>query len=738
MMDKQQPRTIRRMDYAPPPYWVDSVDLRFELGDTQTLVYSTLQLHRNEAVDAPQPLHLVGERMELVELVLNGVTLGLGDYLLSARGLTINQVPDQCELKIVTRLEPHLNTALEGLYRSGDMFCTQCEAEGFRRITYYPDRPDVMARFTTTIVADKAEFPILLSNGNLVERGELDDGRHWVRWEDPYPKPSYLFALVAGDLGCLEDRYTTRSGREVTLRVYTEHDNVGQTEHAMESLKRAMAWDEEAYGLEYDLDIYMIVAVGDFNMGAMENKGLNVFNTQYVLASPQTSTDTDFENVEAVIGHEYFHNWTGNRVTCRDWFQLSLKEGLTVFREQQFSAAMGSAAVKRINDVRILRTHQFPEDAGPMAHPVRPDQYAEINNFYTTTIYNKGAELIRMYHTLLGEQGFQRGLKLYFERHDGQAVTCDDFLAAMADANDVDLTQFGRWYSQAGTPVVAVEADYDAAAQTYTLTLRQSCAPTPGQPRKEPFHMPITVALIGPTGAPLVVAREDDDSASVEHVLELRENEQRFTFRGVAQRPVPSLLRGFSAPVHLEFDYTPDDLAFLFAHDDDPFSRWEAGQRLMVDLLLSWLNDGRGPVPAPLLKAVRQTLADTALDPAFVAEALTPPSEAYLAEQVEIVDPQAIHEAREHLRGELANHLAELWDETYRRLHALGETADAGQRRLRNRSLDYLAARGQADSYCQEQHRGATNMTDKIAALSLRGDTDSKDADAGRERRRSV
>lgn len=738
-MTDTQPKAIFRKDYTPPAYLVDTIDLNFDLGEEYTYVRSRLRLERNPDVE-PQPLHLHGEKMELIELKLDGLKLQLDDYLHTAEGLTIHRVPERFEIEVVTRLQPHLNTSLEGLYKSGGIFCTQCEAEGFRRITYFPDRPDVMARYTTTISAPKDKYPVLLSNGNPVARGDHGDGRHWVRWEDPFRKPSYLFALVAGDLDCRRDTYTTASGRKVRLEIYTEHGNIDKTAHAMESLKHAMRWDEETYGLEYDLDIYMIVAVGDFNLGAMENKGLNIFNTQYVLASPATSTDTDFENVEAVIGHEYFHNWTGNRVTCRDWFQLSLKEGLTVFREQQFSASTGSAAVKRINDVRILRSHQFAEDASPMAHPVRPDQYVEINNFYTSTVYNKGAEVIRMYHTLLGEQGFRRGMDLYIQRHDGQAVTCDDFLAAMADANGVDLSQFSRWYSQAGTPLVQVEEHHEPETGHYTLTVRQSCPPTPGQPHKEPFHIPLTVALIGQDGKPLPLRLEGEaQAAGTERVLELREAEHRFRFSDIAQRPVPSLLRGFSAPVRLEFPYSDDDLAFLFAYDNDPFNRWEAGQRLMVKLLLQWLETGVATVPQQLVDAARRTLELPELDPAFVAEALTLPSEGYLAEQVAVIDPIRIHNSREQLRRQLAEALRELWQAHYERLAARPASADsdggAGARRLKNLCLDYLASRNDdyARALCERQYREADNMTDKLAALSLLADTETKVAETALE-----
>jgi aminopeptidase N len=735
IMTDQQPKPIVRQDYQPPAYRIDAVDLEFDLGEEETVVRSRLQISRGEGEQ--QPLRLNGEGLELLELRVDGKELRPDDFLRTAQELSIARLPERFELEIVTLIKPQLNTALEGLYKSGGMFCTQCEAEGFRRITYFPDRPDVMTRFTTTIIADRERYPVLLSNGNLIERGEAANGRHWVRWQDPHRKPSYLFALVAGDLARRAGTFVTASGREVKLEVYTEHENLDKTEHAVESLKRAMRWDEQAYGLEYDLSIYMIVAVGDFNMGAMENKGLNIFNTQYVLAGEQSSTDTDFENVEAVIGHEYFHNWTGNRVTCRDWFQLSLKEGLTVFREQQFSAAMGSSAVKRINDVRLLRAHQFAEDAGPMAHPVRPDQYLEINNFYTSTIYNKGAEVIRMYHTLLGAEGFRRGMDLYFERHDGQAVTCDDFLAAMADANDTDLTQFGRWYSQAGTPILQVRDEFDAADNTYTLHVRQSCPPTPGQNVKSPFHLPLTLALFGPDGQELPL-RLDGEShgAQTQRVLELREAEQRFRFVDVPTRPLPSLLRGFSAPVRLDYPYSDEQLAFLFGHDSDPFNRWEAGQRLMIKVLLAWLERGVDAAPAELIEAARQTLEHPDLDAAFIAEALTLPSESYLTEQVAVIDPVGIHNSREQLRKQLGTVLRPQWEALYQRLsQSNGRTGDgeaAGRRRLKNLCLEYLMSQtdARAGELCLRQYREAQNMTDRLAGLSLLADTDTEAADA--------
>ncbi len=725
-------RTVRLADYTPPAYTIDAVDLEFELGEEFTTVSSQLQVRRSHGTDAA-PLRLDGENLELVSVRLDGEVLPENAYKVDAEGLTIPEVSERFQLEIVTRIRPQENTSLQGLYTSGGMFCTQCEAEGFRHITYYLDRPDVLARFRTRIVADKTRYPVLLSNGNCIGRGELDDGRLWVQWEDPFPKPAYLFALVAGDLACREDTYTTASGREVKLEIYVRPEDLDQTAHALEALKHSMRWDEETYGLEYDLDVYMIVAVGDFNMGAMENKGLNIFNTQYVLATPDTATDNDFENVVAVIGHEYFHNWTGNRVTLRDWFQLSLKEGLTVFREQQFSAAMGSAAVKRIEDVRILRSHQFPEDAGPMAHPVRPEEYVEINNFYTPTVYNKGAEVIRMYHSLLGTDGFRRGLDLYFQRHDGQAVTVEDFKSAMEDANGRDLTQFGRWYSQAGTPVVEARDNYDAAQQRYTLTLRQSCPPTPGQRDKASFHIPVAMGLLGTDGAPLPLRLEGEAAAAdaTTRVLELTEREQQFVFTDVPERPVPSLLRDFSAPVKLDYPYDDEQLAFLFANDEDPFNRWEAGQRLLVKLLMSWIAAGRaGALPESVVEAFTKTLADERLDRAFVAEALSLPAESYLAEQFEQVDPVLVHEMRETLRLALRDALREQWEACYHanntnEPYALTDEA-IGRRALKNLCLHYLLTKDGNEllSLAEAQYRKADNMTDRLAALSLLADFD--------------
>ncbi|UEM04022.1 aminopeptidase N [Skermanella rosea] len=735
-MDKSTPQAIHLKDYAPPPYLIDTVDLAFDLGEEVTRVRSRLAIRANPNAASPAgTLVLDGQDMRLVSVALDGRTLDPPEYSVGPESLTIPGPPEAFSLEVVTELKPQENTSLSGLYRTSGNFCTQCEAEGFRKITYFLDRPDVMARYRTTITADALKYPVMLSNGNLVASSKMEgDGRHTVTWEDPFAKPSYLFALVAGVLVHVEDTYVTRSGRTVTLRIYVEPGNQDKCGHAMASLKKSMAWDEEVFGLEYDLDIFMIVAVGDFNMGAMENKGLNVFNTKYVLAKPETATDTDFLGVEAVVAHEYFHNWTGNRVTCRDWFQLSLKEGLTVFRDQEFSSDMHSRPVKRIADVQRLRAAQFPEDSGPMAHPVRPDSYIEINNFYTTTVYEKGAEVVRMIHTLLGADGFRKGMDLYFQRHDGQAVTCDDFVAAMEDATGKDLGQFRRWYSQAGTPELAVTGEYDAAARTYRLTVRQSCPPTPGQPTKLPFHIPLALGLLDPSGAdiPLRLAGEPGP-AGTSRVLDVTEPEQVFEFVDVPRQPVPSLLRGFSAPVKLRAPYTDDDLTFLMAHDGDAFNRWEAGQTLATRLLLDLVADRAENRPLELspgfIDAFSRIIRDPDLDPAFAAQALTLPSEGYLGQQMPVIDVDGIHEVRTFARRAIAGRLRDDLLATYR---AMGgnepfsiDAAAIGRRALKNLALGYLMALEDAEAVelCVGQFHNAQAMTDVIAALGLLADT---------------
>jgi aminopeptidase N len=723
------PRTVYLKEYSVPPYLVKTVDLHFDLREQGALVSTVLEIYRNPDDDSLQPdLQLNGVDLELLELSLDGSPLGEQDYELDSDGLRIPGLPEAFILQSVVKISPETNTALEGLYQSSGNYCTQCEAHGFRKITFYLDRPDVMAVFTTTIEADRVRYPQLLSNGNPVSQGEKDNGRHWVKWHDPHKKPAYLFALVAGDLAITEDAYTTQSGREVALRIYTEHYNADKTAHAMRSLKKAMRWDEECYGLEYDLDIYMIVSVDDFNMGAMENKGLNVFNSKYVLAQPETATDTDYINIEAVIAHEYFHNWTGNRVTCRDWFQLSLKEGLTVFRDQSFTADMTSLAVKRIDDVRALRTHQFAEDASPMAHPVRPASYIEINNFYTLTVYEKGAEVVRMYQTLLGREGFRRGMDLYFERHDGQAVTTEDFRAAMADANHVDLSQLQRWYDQAGTPEVHVADDWDESSGHYTLHMKQSCPATAEMETKAPFLIPIEIGLLGTNGQALdLQLPQEQGVADKTRVLSLTQAEQSFTFVNISERPLPSLLRNFSAPVKVHYDYTDAQLAFLISHDSDDFNRWEAGQRLSVRALQGIIEDiqanQESEINEHLREAFSQLLDQKEADPALLAEAMLLPSEGYLAEQMEVVDVDAIHAARERLRYGLADTLQAQWQEVYQASQTGNEyglsPAEMGKRRLRNCALNYLLALNtdQIRQTAVQHYEQAQNMTDTMGAL---------------------
>ncbi len=733
-MSEAAPKTIYLKDYAPPPFLVDEVDLRFELGEETTRVRSRLKMRRNpDSSEEKQHVVLDGIGLALNIIQLNGEPLEPDRYVISDESLLIRGVPDGFTLETETRLKPQDNTALEGLYKSGDIFCTQCEAEGFRKITWFPDRPDVMARYATTIVADESKYPVLLSNGNPVEQGKLDDGRHWVRWEDPFPKPSYLFALVAGALACIDDSFTTESGRTVALQIYVERHNADKCAHAMAALKKAMRWDEEVFGREYDLDIYMIVAVDDFNMGAMENKGLNIFNSKYVLARPDTATDTDFADIESVIAHEYFHNWTGNRVTCRDWFQLSLKEGLTVFRDQQFSADTFSRPVKRIQDVRLLRTYQFSEDSGPMAHPVRPESYIEISNFYTVTVYDKGAEVIRMIHTLLGEDGFRKGMDLYFERHDGQAVTTDDFVRAMEDANGVDLSQFRLWYSQAGTPEISVAADYDTKSKTCTLTLSQHCPPTPGQPDKSPMHIPVCIALLDAEGNNLEFKLDGNESVT-EPVLELKDIEQQFRLRDVAKPPLLSVGRGFSAPVKFQLDRSKRELELLMAKESDEFNRWDAAQELISDQIFRLIDDHKNDEPVALadsfVEAFGAALRAEDLDKALVAEALTLPSESYLADRMEVINVDAIHAARRGMQRALASKLESLLMETYTANSSnepyCFDPESAGRRRLKNLCLGYLVSleTDPVRALGLAQFEQADNMTDVLAALSVLANCD--------------
>lgn len=733
-MRTEQPKVIYLKDYQAPEYLIDETNLTFELYEDHTLVHAQLVMRRNpECGDGLPPLVLDGQQLELLSVALDDRILAPGDYQLDDNHLTLQPTARTFTVDSTVRIHPETNTALEGLYKSGKMFCTQCEAEGFRKITYYLDRPDVMSSFTTTLSAEQHQYPVLLSNGNPVASGSEEGGRHWATWQDPFKKPAYLFALVAGDLWCVEDQFNTMSERDVTLRIYVEPENIDKVQHAMDSLKNSMRWDEKVYGREYDLDIFMIVAVNDFNMGAMENKGLNIFNSSCVLAKAETATDAAHQRVEGVVAHEYFHNWSGNRVTCRDWFQLSLKEGFTVFRDSEFSADMNSRTVKRVEDVAFLRTNQFAEDAGPMAHPVRPDSFIEISNFYTLTVYEKGSEVVRMIHTLLGADGFRKGTDLYFERHDGQAVTCDDFVKAMEDANGVDLTQFKRWYSQSGTPRLAVEESYDAAAQSYTLTFRQSCPATPGQSEKQPFVIPVQMGLLDKLGnaLPLRLAGEEHAHGS-DRVLTVDQAEQSFTFVGLAEKPLPSLLRGFSAPVKLSFPYDRDQLMFLMQHDEDGFNRWEAGQQLSVQVLQELIGQHqRGEKLAlddRLITALRTLLLDTGLDQAMVAEMLSLPSEAYLTEISEVADVEAIHAAREFARQQIGAALHEqLWAryqanrKQSRETAYVAEASHIARRSLQNIALSYLMQSGKAEvlAACQEQYKDCDNMTERLTALAV-------------------
>jgi aminopeptidase N len=739
-MRNDQIVTIRRTDYLAPAFLVERIDLEFDLDPARTVVTATLRIRRN-ANGPDGPLVLDGEDLELLGLECNGHPLATTAYELHADRLVLPPPADAFTLRVRNTINPQANSELMGLFLSHGSLFTQCEAEGFRRITYFPDRPDVMAVYTVTLRAEPQAFPALLSNGNLVAQGELPDGRHFARWEDPFPKPSYLFALVAGKFVCREEHMLTQSGREVLLQVWVEPGQLDKTEHAMSALKRSIRWDEQRYGLELDLDRFMIVASNDFNMGAMENKGLNIFNAKYVLANPAVATDTDYANIESIVGHEYFHNWSGNRVTCRDWFQLSLKEGLTVFRDQEFSADMiahdaGSPeqaawtrSVRRIEDVRTLRASQFPEDAGPMAHPVRPDSYQEIGNFYTATVYEKGAEVVRMLQTLLGREAFGRGLALYFKRHDGQAVTCDDFIAAMAAATGRDLSRFGRWYAQAGTPRVAVGVRHDAASRSYELTLAQTCPATPGQGEKDPFHVPVAIGLVGADGRDLPLQLDGEvQPKGTTRVLELTEASQTFRFLNVPAEPVPSLARDFSAPIIIDYRYSDEELAFLAAHDSDAFNRWEAGQRLAVGRLIAATDavEMQQPIAVDdtLTQVFRTTLANAALAPSFKEQTLQLPAEAFVAEQRVMVDPEAIRAARQGLRAQLGAALESEWQAAHTSNAVPApyspEPRAAGKRALRNLALSYLvdADVPGALELARKQLDEAGNMTDRQAALA--------------------
>jgi aminopeptidase N len=731
------PRTIRRQDYRPPDFRVRHLTLDFDLEPHATICKARIEIERTGEPDAP--LVLDGRKLDLVSVALDGAELGEAHYDRDGEHLTVHEVGKTAVLDIVTRLDPAANTSLDGLYRSSGSFCTQCEPEGFRKITYYLDRPDVMAPMTVRIAADKAQYPVLLSNGNPVEAGDLPDGRHYAVWDDPFPKSSYLFALVAGNLSHISDSFITASGRTVTLGIYAAPGDLDKLEHAMRSLKASMAWDERTYGREYQLDVFNIVAVGDFNMGAMENTGLNIFNTKYVLTTPDTATDADYAGVEGVIAHEYFHNWSGNRVTCRDWFQLSLKEGLTVFRDQQFSADQSGEAVKRISEVDRLRRSQFPEDAGPMAHPIRPDNYIEINNFYTPTVYEKGAEIIRMIRTLLGPARFRAGMDLYFERNDGKAVTCDDFVQAMEDASGVDLSQFRAWYGQAGTPTLTAAGSYDAAAKRFSLTLSQVTAPTPGQPEKVPLHIPVRIALIGADGEALALA----DDGATETVLELKSPSARFEFDNIPSKPTPSLLRGFSAPVKLSTDLTGADLAFLTAHDNDPVARWDAGQELAVrTMLASAARPARGDAAALidlLAQATGTMLADRTLDPGLGAVMLMLPDAAALAEYSSPVDIAALAETATGIRRVLAQRLRPILLDIYGRTGPGNDDSEAdlsagamGRRALHNASLRLLMAAPDAETVAlaDRQFHSARGMSLRIGALAALADTDGPEREA--------
>jgi len=749
MTREGQHSAIHRADYTAPAFWIDTVELCFDLDPAKTRVLNKMRLRRNGDVPV-QPLRLDGEELNLARVLVNGQG---ASFKMDGNQLVLENLPSAedgaFDLEIFTTCCPAKNTKLMGLYVSNDSFFTQCEAEGFRRITYFLDRPDVMASYTVTLRADKARYPVLLSNGNLVEHGPLEDGRHFAKWVDPHRKPSYLFALVAGKLVGREQRITSRAGRDHLLQVYVRPGDLDKTEHAMNSLMASVAWDEARFGLPLDLERFMIVATSDFNMGAMENKGLNIFNTKYVLANQATATDTDYANIESVVGHEYFHNWTGNRVTCRDWFQLSLKEGLTVFRDQEFSQDLcrepSARAVKRIEDVRVLRTAQFPEDAGPMAHPVRPDSYIEINNFYTVTIYEKGAEVVRMMQTLVGRDGFAKGMTLYFERFDGQAVTCDDFAQAIADANPASdlarlLPQFKRWYSQAGTPRVHASGSYDAAARSYTLTLGQSCAPTPGQTVKEAFVIPISLGLVGADGTELVLQTADGATLASPYTFVMTQASETLSFVNIDAEPVPSILRGFSAPVVLEFDYADEQLLALLANDIDPFNRWEAGQRLAVRSAIKAIAAVADPAPLqPLnqayIEAMRSVLRHPELDAAFKELVLTLPSETYIAEQLDVVDPQRIHAVREAMRGQLAVALADDWAWAFEAHADNGayqpDPLSSGRRALAGMALTHLCLAAQTNAAstgsgpsdiwpgkAYQRFKDAGNMTDRFNALS--------------------
>lgn len=713
----QAPQAKYRKDYQAPSHTITDIDLTFDLYDNDTIVTALSKVvQKGESTT----LELDGEGLELRSVKVNGEDWA--HHEVKEASLVLSDLPAEFELEIITKIDPEANTALEGLYKSGGAFCTQCEAEGFRRITYYLDRPDVLAKYTTKVIADKATYPYLLSNGNRIAQGEAENGRHWVQWQDPHPKPAYLFALVAGDFDVLRDKYTTMSGRNVDLEIFVDKGNLDRAGHAMTSLINSMKWDEERFGLEYDLDIYMIVAVDFFNMGAMENKGLNIFNSKFVLANDQTATDRDYLGIEAVIGHEYFHNWTGNCVTCRDWFQLSLKEGLTVFRDQEFSSDLGSRAVNRIDNVRIIRGPQFAEDASPMSHPIRPDKVIEMNNFYTLTVYEKGSEVIRMYHTLLGEEGFQKGMKLYFERHDGTAATCEDFVSAMEDATGVDLKQFRLWYSQSGTPTLRVNSEYNAEAKTYALTVEQFTEATQDQAEKQALHIPFDIELYDSKGQiiPLTINGE-----SVHNVLDIKQDKQTFVFENVAEQPVPSLLREFSAPVKLEYDYSDAELIFLMKHATNDFARWDASQMLLAKYIRQNVNNvqtgSEVQLSEDLIDAFRGVLLDENLEPAFIAQVFSLPSINEITGWYKQIDVDAVDTVLNSITVSLSAALEDELSATYHTLKQAEYTIDhaaIGKRALRNQCLQFLAHTDKGNTLVKAQYEAANNMTDTIAAMS--------------------
>ncbi|EPW7036040.1 aminopeptidase N [Vibrio parahaemolyticus] len=713
----QAPQAKYRKDYQAPSHTITDIDLTFDLYDNDTIVTALSKVvQKGESTT----LELDGEGLELRSVKVNGEDWA--HHEVKEASLVLSDLPAEFELEVITKIDPEASTALEGLYKSGGAFCTQCEAEGFRRITYYLDRPDVLAKYTTKVIADKATYPYLLSNGNRIAQGEAENGRHWVQWQDPHPKPAYLFALVAGDFDVLRDKYTTMSGRNVDLEIFVDKGNLDRAGHAMTSLINSMKWDEERFGLEYDLDIYMIVAVDFFNMGAMENKGLNIFNSKFVLANDQTATDRDYLGIEAVIGHEYFHNWTGNRVTCRDWFQLSLKEGLTVFRDQEFSSDLGSRAVNRIDNVRIIRGPQFAEDASPMSHPIRPDKVIEMNNFYTLTVYEKGSEVIRMYHTLLGEEGFQKGMKLYFERHDGTAATCEDFVSAMEDATGVDLKQFRLWYSQSGTPTLRVNSEYNAEAKTYALTVEQFTEATQDQAEKQALHIPFDIELYDSKGQviPLIINGE-----SVHNVLDIKQDKQTFVFENVVEQPVPSLLREFSAPVKLEYDYSDAELIFLMKHATNDFARWDASQMLLAKYIRQNVTNvqtgSEVQLSEDLIDAFRGVLLDENLEPAFIAQVFSLPSINEITGWYKQIDVDAVDTVLNSITVSLSAALEDELSATYHTLKQAEYTIDhaaIGKRALRNQCLQFLAHTDKGNTLVKAQYEAANNMTDTIAAMS--------------------